>query len=63
MPCGNRHIRPHLSQTRIRSILDQSQSILMPQQLTISKDQRIALWFVLGRMGVQKLCGHGVVCD
>jgi hypothetical protein len=29
------------------------------QQLTISEDQRIALWLIAGRMGVQKLCGHG----
>jgi hypothetical protein len=31
----------------------------MAQQLTISKDQRIALRLIAGRMGVQKLCGHG----
>jgi hypothetical protein len=29
------------------------------EQLTVSKDQGIALWFGLGRMGVQKLSGHG----
>jgi hypothetical protein len=29
------------------------------EQLTISKDQRIALRLIAGRMGVQKLCGHG----
>jgi hypothetical protein len=31
----------------------------MAQQLTISKDQRIALRSILGRTGVQKLSGHG----
>ena len=31
----------------------------MAQQLTISKDQRIALRLISGRMGVQKLSGHG----
>jgi hypothetical protein len=62
MPCSYRHLRPHLGQARIRSILNQSQSILVPQQLTISKDERIALWLIAGRMGVQKLSGHGVVC-
>jgi hypothetical protein len=35
----------------------------MPQQLTVSKDKRIALWVRFGRMGVQKLCGHGDVCN
>ena len=34
----------------------------MPQQLTVSKDKRIALRLIYGRMGVQKLCGHGDVC-
>ncbi len=57
-----RSLQSHLGQARIRSILNQSQSILVPQQLTVSKDKRIALWFVLGRMRVQKLCGHGDVC-
>jgi hypothetical protein len=31
----------------------------MLQQLTVSKDKRIALWVRFGRMGVQKLSGHG----
>jgi hypothetical protein len=31
----------------------------MAQQLTVSEDQRIALWLIAGRMGVQKLSGHG----
>jgi hypothetical protein len=31
----------------------------MPKQLTVSEDQRIALWLIAGRMGVQKLSGHG----
>jgi hypothetical protein len=34
----------------------------MPQQLTVSKDKRIALWVRFGRMDVQKLGGHGDVC-
>jgi hypothetical protein len=59
MPCSYRRLRPHLGQARIRSILNQSQSILMLQQLTVSKDKRIALWVRFGRMGVQKLSGHG----
>ena len=63
MPCSYRNLRPHLRQARIRSILNQSQSILMAQQLTISKDQRIALRLIAGRMGVQKLCGHGDDCN
>jgi hypothetical protein len=63
MTCSYRHLWPHLSQARIRSILDQSQSILVAQQLTVSKDQGIALGFGLGRMGVQKLVGHGDVCN
>ncbi len=63
MPCSYRILRPHLSQASIRSILKQSQSILMPQQLTVSEDKRIALWLGFGRMGVQKLGGHDVVCN
>jgi hypothetical protein len=43
-------------------ILNQSQSILVPQQLTVSEDKSIALRLIAGRMGVQKLCGHGDVC-
>jgi hypothetical protein len=35
----------------------------MAQQLTISKDQRIALRLIAGRMGVQKLGGHVDVCS
>jgi len=31
----------------------------MAQQLTISKDELITLRLIAGRMGVQKLCGHG----
>ena len=31
----------------------------MAQQLTVSEDQRIALQLIAGRMGVQKLSGHG----
>jgi hypothetical protein len=62
MPCSYRHLRPHLGQARIRSILNQSQSILVPQQLTVSKDQRITLLLIAGRMGVQKLGGHCDVC-
>jgi hypothetical protein len=31
----------------------------MAQQLTISKDQGIALRLIAGRMGVQELCDHG----
>jgi len=57
-----RILQSHLSQASIRTKLDQSQSILVAEQLTVSKDQRIALGFGLGRMGVQKLVGHGVVC-
>ncbi len=34
----------------------------MAQQLTVSEDKRIALLLIAGRMGVQKLCGHGDVC-
>jgi hypothetical protein len=35
----------------------------MAQQLTVSKDERIALWLIVRRMGVQKLGGHDDVCD
>ena len=63
MPCSYRILRSHLGQARIRSILNQSQSILMAQQLTVSKDERIALWLIVRRMGVQKLGGHDDVCD
>jgi len=35
----------------------------MAQQLTVSEDQRIALWLIAGRMGVQKLGGHDDVCS
>jgi hypothetical protein len=63
MTCSYRHLQSHLGQARIRSILNQSQSILMAQQLTISKDKRIALRLIAGRMGVQKLGGHGDVCS
>jgi hypothetical protein len=34
----------------------------VPQQLTVSKDQRITLLLIAGRMGVQKLGGHCDVC-
>ena len=57
------HLQSHLGQARIRSILNQSQSILMLKQLTVSKDKRIALRLIAGRMGVQKLGGHGDVCN
>ena len=63
MPCSYRLLQSHLGQAGIRSILNQSHSILVAQQLTISKDKRIALWLGFGRMGVQKLGGHGVVCN
>jgi hypothetical protein len=62
MPCSYRILHSHLSQTGIRSILNQSQSILVAQQLTVSKDKCITLRLIEGRMGVQKLGGHGDVC-